>query len=101
VAPRWCTERVTYLGEPCGRGLWTLFQAALLRDHGGAALCALCLYRAAEPEKAPAVHMGATNAETSAGEGFMWFPWVCRMLMSDGFVSGATFVWLGSSRQWF
>jgi TRAP-type mannitol/chloroaromatic compound transport system permease large subunit len=71
-----CTDALTYLGEPAVVSVGTLFQAALLPGIMLAllyALYAFC-YALMNPEKAPAVPMGATNAEpVTRSEAFTWF----------------------------
>ncbi|WP_299041398.1 TRAP transporter large permease subunit [uncultured Tateyamaria sp.] len=71
-----CTDALTYLGEPAVLSVGTLFQAALLPGIMLALLYALYAfgYALLNPEKAPAVEMGATNAEPiTRGEAFTWF----------------------------
>ncbi|WP_341235053.1 TRAP transporter large permease subunit [uncultured Sulfitobacter sp.] len=71
-----CTDALTYLGEPAVVSVGTLFQAALLPGIMLALLYALYafVYALFNPEKAPAVPMGSTNAEPiTRGEGFTWF----------------------------
>lgn len=71
-----CTDALTYLGEPAVVSVGTLFQAALLPGIMLALLYALYAfgYALLNPEKAPAVEMGATNAEPiTRGEAFTWF----------------------------
>ena len=70
-----CTDALTYLGQPAVVSVGTLFQAALLPGIMLALLYALYafVYALMNPEKAPAVPMGATNAEPiTRGEGFTW-----------------------------
>tara|TARA_R110000782_G_scaffold41257_1_gene94783 strand:+ start:87 stop:2441 length:2355 start_codon:yes stop_codon:yes gene_type:complete len=70
-----CTDALTYLGQPAVVSVGTLFQAALLPGIMLALLYALYafVYALLNPEKAPAVPMGATNAEPiTRGEGFTW-----------------------------
>ncbi|PTX55951.1 tripartite ATP-independent transporter DctM subunit [Litoreibacter ponti] len=71
-----CTDALTYLGEPAVVSVGTLFQAALLPGillallYAGYAFC----YALLNPSKAPAVEMGAANAEPIArSEAFTWF----------------------------
>ncbi|WP_299692393.1 TRAP transporter large permease subunit [uncultured Tateyamaria sp.] len=71
-----CTDALTYLGEPAVLSVGTLFQAALLPGIMLALLYALYAfgYALLNPEKAPAVEMGATNAEPiTRNEAFTWF----------------------------
>jgi TRAP-type mannitol/chloroaromatic compound transport system permease large subunit len=71
-----CTDALTYLGQPAVVSVGTLFQAALLPGILLALLYALYafVYALFNPEKAPAVPMGSTNAEPiTRGEGFTWF----------------------------
>ena len=71
-----CTDALTYLGQPAVVSVGTLFQAALLPGVMLALLYALYafVYALFNPEKAPAVPMGSTNAEPiTRGEGFTWF----------------------------
>jgi TRAP-type mannitol/chloroaromatic compound transport system permease large subunit len=71
-----CTDALTYLGEPAVVSVGTLFQAALLPGIMLALLYALYAfgYALMNPEKAPAVPMGSTNAEPiTRNEAFTWF----------------------------
>ncbi|MEO0864412.1 MAG: TRAP transporter large permease subunit, partial [Pseudomonadota bacterium] len=71
-----CTDALTYLGEPAVLSVGTLFQAALLPGIMLALLYALYAFGFAllNPDKAPAVEMGSTNAEPiTRGEAFTWF----------------------------
>ncbi|WP_300029708.1 TRAP transporter large permease subunit [uncultured Roseobacter sp.] len=71
-----CTDALTYLGEPAVLSVGTLFQAALLPGILLALLYALYAfgYALLNPDKAPAVPMGSTNAEpVTRGEAFTWF----------------------------
>ncbi len=71
-----CTDALTYLGEPAVVSVGTLFQAALLPGIMLALLYALYAfgYALLNPEKAPAVPMGSTNAEpVTRSEAFTWF----------------------------
>ncbi|MEP2641605.1 TRAP transporter large permease subunit [Roseobacter sp.] len=71
-----CTDALTYLGEPAVLSVGTLFQAALLPGILLALLYALYAfgYALLNPEKAPAVAMGSTNAEpVTRSEAFTWF----------------------------
>ncbi|WP_295314042.1 TRAP transporter large permease subunit, partial [Roseobacter sp.] len=71
-----CTDALTYLGEPAVLSVGTLFQAALLPGILLALLYALYAfgYALLNPEKAPAVPMGSTNAEpVTRSEAFTWF----------------------------
>ena len=71
-----CTDALTYLGEPAVLSVGTLFQAALLPGILLALLYALYAfgYALLNPDKAPAVEMGGTNAEpVTRGEAFTWF----------------------------
>ena len=71
-----CTDALTFLGEPAVVSVGTLFQAALLPGILLSLLYALYAfgYALMNPEKAPAVPMGATNAEAiTRGEAFTWF----------------------------
>ena len=71
-----CTDALTYLGEPAVVSVGTLFQAALLPGILLALLYALYAfgYALVNPDKAPAVEMGATNAEpVTRSEAFTWF----------------------------
>ncbi|WP_298836162.1 TRAP transporter large permease subunit [uncultured Roseobacter sp.] len=71
-----CTDALTYLGEPAVLSVGTLFQAALLPGIMLALLYALYAfgYALLNPDKAPAVEMGSTNAEpVTRGEAFTWF----------------------------
>ncbi|MFK7881034.1 TRAP transporter large permease subunit [Roseobacter sp.] len=71
-----CTDALTYLGEPAVLSVGTLFQAALLPGIMLALLYALYAFGFAllNPDKAPAVPMGSTNAEpVTRGEAFTWF----------------------------
>ncbi|MFK7834781.1 MAG: TRAP transporter large permease subunit [Sulfitobacter sp.] len=71
-----CTDALTLLGEPAVVSVGTLFQAALLPGIMLALLYALYAfgYALVNPDKAPAVEMGSTNAEpVTRGEAFTWF----------------------------
>ncbi len=71
-----CTDALTYLGEPAVLSVGTLFQAALLPGILLALLYALYAfgYALLNPDKAPAVPMGSTNAEpVTRSEAFTWF----------------------------
>jgi TRAP-type mannitol/chloroaromatic compound transport system permease large subunit len=71
-----CTDALTFLGEPAVVSVGTLFQAALLPGIMLALLYALYAfgYALLNPEKAPAVPMGSTNAEPiTRSEAFTWF----------------------------
>lgn len=71
-----CTDALTYLGEPAVVSVGTLFQAALLPGIMLALLYALYAFGFAllNPDKAPAVEMGSTNAEPiTRNEAFTWF----------------------------
>ncbi len=71
-----CTDALTLLGEPAVVSVGTLFQAALLPGIMLALLYALYAfgYALMNPEKAPAVELGSTNAEpVTRGEAFTWF----------------------------
>ena len=71
-----CTDALTYLGQPAVVSVGTLFQAALLPGIMLALLYALYAfgYALLNPDKAPAVPMGATNSEpVTRGEAFTWF----------------------------
>tara|TARA_R110002049_G_scaffold10127_1_gene50132 strand:- start:90954 stop:93308 length:2355 start_codon:yes stop_codon:yes gene_type:complete len=71
-----CTDALTFLGEPAVVSVGTLFQAALLPGILLALLYALYAfgYALLNPDKAPAVPMGSTNAEpVTKGEAFTWF----------------------------
>ncbi|MGJ8545285.1 MAG: TRAP transporter large permease [Sulfitobacter sp.] len=71
-----CTDALTFLGEPAVLSVGTLFQAALLPGVMLALLYALYAfgYALLNPEKAPAVPMGATNGEPiTRSEAFTWF----------------------------
>ena len=71
-----CTDALTLLGEPAVVSVGTLFQAALLPGIMLALLYALYAfgYALVNPDKAPAVEMGATNAEpVTRSEAFTWF----------------------------
>ncbi|MEP1198124.1 TRAP transporter large permease subunit [Tateyamaria sp.] len=71
-----CTDALTYLGEPAVVSVGTLFQAALLPGILLALLYALYAfgYALLNPDKAPAVEMGTTNAEpVTRSEAFTWF----------------------------
>ncbi|MGZ2257731.1 TRAP transporter large permease [Roseobacter sp. A03A-229] len=71
-----CTDALTYLGEPAVLSVGTLFQAALLPGIMLALLYALYAfgYALLNPDKAPAVEMGSTNAEpVTRNEAFTWF----------------------------
>ncbi|WP_298975983.1 TRAP transporter large permease subunit [uncultured Roseobacter sp.] len=71
-----CTDALTYLGEPAVLSVGTLFQAALLPGIMLALLYALYAFGFAllNPDKAPAVPMGSTNAEpVTRNEAFTWF----------------------------
>ncbi|MEL7090722.1 MAG: TRAP transporter large permease subunit [Pseudomonadota bacterium] len=71
-----CTDALTYLGEPAVVSVGTLFQAALVPGIMLALLYALYAFGFAllNPDKAPAVEMGSTNAEpVTRSEAFTWF----------------------------
>ncbi|MEM7519828.1 MAG: TRAP transporter large permease subunit, partial [Pseudomonadota bacterium] len=71
-----CTDALTFLGEPAVVSVGTLFQAALLPGVMLALLYALYAfgYALLNPDKAPAVEMGSTNAEpVTRNEAFTWF----------------------------
>ncbi|MGD1884300.1 MAG: TRAP transporter large permease subunit [Paracoccaceae bacterium] len=71
-----CSDALTYLGEPAVVSVGTLFQAALLPGILLALLYALYAFGFAllNPEKAPAVELGTTNAEpVTRNEAFTWF----------------------------
>ncbi|MEP3786402.1 TRAP transporter large permease subunit [Ascidiaceihabitans sp.] len=74
-----CQSALTYLGEPAVVSVGTLFQAALLPGILLALLYALYAfgYALLNPDKAPAVPMGSTNAEpVTRGEALTWFLFV-------------------------
>ena len=86
-----CTDALTYLGQPAVVSVGTLFQAALLPGIMLALLYALYafVYALLNPEKAPAVPMGATNAEPiTRGEGFTWFLGMPALLIVGTIVLG-------------
>ena len=71
-----CSDALTYLGEPAVVSVGTLFQAALLPGIMLALLYALYAfgYALLNPEKAPAVQMGAANEEPiTRSESLTWF----------------------------
>ncbi len=71
-----CSDALTYLGEPAVVSVGTLFQAALLPGIMLALLYAFYAfgYALLNPEKAPAVQMGAANEEPiTRGESLTWF----------------------------
>ncbi|PXW82821.1 tripartite ATP-independent transporter DctM subunit [Ruegeria sp. P4] len=71
-----CSDALTYLGEPAVVSVGTLFQAALLPGIMLALLYALYAfgYALLNPEKAPAVQMGAANEEPiTRRESLTWF----------------------------
>ncbi|TDK50789.1 TRAP transporter large permease [Antarcticimicrobium luteum] len=71
-----CSDALTYLGEPAVVSVGTLFQAALLPGILLAVLYALYafVYALLNPEKAPAVALGAANNEPiTRGEALGWF----------------------------
>ena len=71
-----CSDALTYLGEPAVVSVGTLFQAALLPGIMLALLYALYAfgYALLNPDKAPAVAMGASNQEPlTRGEALGWF----------------------------
>ena len=71
-----CTDALSYLGEPAVLSVGTLFQAALLPGVMLALLYALYafVYALLNPDKAPAVPMGSTNAEpVTRGEALTYF----------------------------
>ncbi|MCR8825557.1 TRAP transporter large permease subunit [Pseudosulfitobacter koreensis] len=71
-----CTDALSYLGKPAVLSVGTLFQAALLPGILLALLYALYafIYALLNPDKAPAVPMGAANGEPiTRREGFTWF----------------------------
>jgi TRAP-type mannitol/chloroaromatic compound transport system permease large subunit len=71
-----CTDALTFLGEPAVLSVGTLFQAALLPGILLALLYALYAFGFAllNPDQAPAVEMGSTNAEpVTRSEAFTWF----------------------------
>ena len=71
-----CTDALSYLGKPAVLSVGTLFQAALLPGILLALLYALYafVYALLNPEKAPAVPMGASTSEPiTRREGFTWF----------------------------
>ena len=71
-----CTDALTFLGEPAVVSVGTLFQAALLPGIMLALLYALYAfgYALMNPDRAPAVPMGGTNAEPiTRNEAFTWF----------------------------
>ncbi len=74
-----CTDALTYLGEPAVVSVGTLFQAALLPGILLAGLYAAYAFGYAmfNPEKAPAVEMGAANGEPiTRSEALTWFLFV-------------------------
>ncbi len=71
-----CNDALTYLGEPAVVSVGTLFQAALLPGILLAFLYAAYAFGYAlfNPSKAPAVQLGAANAEPiTRGESLTWF----------------------------
>ena len=71
-----CTDALSYLGEPAVLSVGTLFQAALVPGIMLALLYALYAfgYALLNPDKAPAVAMGAANDEPiTRSEAFTWF----------------------------
>ncbi len=71
-----CTDALSYLGEPAVLSVGTLFQAALVPGIMLALLYALYAfgYALLNPDKAPAVAMGAANEEPiTRSEAFTWF----------------------------
>ena len=71
-----CTDALTYLGQPAVVSVGTLFQAALLPGILLAGLYAAYAfgYAMLNPDKAPAVEMGAANGEPiTRNEAFTWF----------------------------
>jgi TRAP-type mannitol/chloroaromatic compound transport system permease large subunit len=71
-----CSDALTYLGEPAVVSVGTLFQAALLPGILLAVLYGLYAFGFAllNPSKAPAVEMGAANAEVvTRNEALTWF----------------------------
>ncbi|KAJ03496.1 TRAP transporter large permease [Sulfitobacter mediterraneus] len=86
-----CTDALTYLGEPAVVSVGTLFQAALLPGIMLALLYALYAfgYALLNPDKAPAVPMGATNSEpVTRGEAFTWFAGAPVLLIVGTIVLG-------------
>ncbi len=86
-----CTDALTYLGEPAVVSVGTLFQAALLPGIMLAGLYALYAFGFAmlNPSKAPAVEMGAANAEPiTGGEAFTWFLGVPVALIAGAILLG-------------
>jgi TRAP-type mannitol/chloroaromatic compound transport system permease large subunit len=70
-----CTDALTYLGEPAVLSVGTLFQAALLPGIMLAVFYALYafVYAMLNPDKAPAVEMGASDNEPiTRSEGLIW-----------------------------
>ncbi|KEJ87938.1 TRAP transporter large permease [Sulfitobacter donghicola] len=87
-----CTDALTYLGEPAVVSVGTLFQAALLPGIMLALLYALYAfgYALMNPDKAPAVPMGATNAEpVTRSEAFTWFVGAPVLLIVGTIVLGS------------
>ncbi len=86
-----CTDALTYLGEPAVVSVGTLFQAALLPGILLALLYALYAFGFAlvYPSRAPAVELGATNAEAvTRGEAFTWFLGIPVALVAGVLVLG-------------
>jgi TRAP-type mannitol/chloroaromatic compound transport system permease large subunit len=86
-----CTDALTFLGEPAVVSVGTLFQAALLPGILLALLYALYAfgYALVNPSKAPAVEMGATNAEAiTRSEAFTWFLGIPVALVAGMLVLG-------------
>ncbi|MGR3615854.1 MAG: TRAP transporter large permease [Paracoccaceae bacterium] len=86
-----CTDALTYLGEPAVVSVGTLFQAALLPGIMLALLYALYAfgYAMLNPEKAPAVAMGASNNEPiTRAEGLTWFLGAPIALIAGVFLLG-------------
>jgi len=93
-----CSDALTYLGEPAVISVGTLFQAALLPGIMLALLYALYAfgYALLNPDKAPAVEMGATSSEPiTRGEGLTWFL-IVPVLLIGGVILLGNFNVVGS-----
>ncbi|MDG1472356.1 MAG: TRAP transporter large permease subunit [Ascidiaceihabitans sp.] len=86
-----CTDALSYLGEPAVLSVGTLFQAALLPGIMLALLYALYAfgYALLNPSKAPAVHMGSSNAEpVTRGEALTYFVFLPIAIVVGAIVLG-------------
>ncbi|MBL4767311.1 MAG: TRAP transporter large permease subunit, partial [Rhodobacteraceae bacterium] len=95
-----CTDALTYLGEPAVLSVGTLFQAALLPGIMLAVFYALYafIYAMLNPDKAPAVEMGASSNEPiTRAEGLTWL--LAAPIIIVGLAIGASSMHLVGSQD--